>query len=117
MVSQATKDILSAYNTYRSNNNQSTVKYTASNSTPTNSSKYDIDSARTNLAQAESRVEIQNINEQMNQNQQDIEMVVSDYRSKNPRADQCTMNQDLRTKNAQYGGLLDDQQNLQELTH
>jgi hypothetical protein len=114
MVSQATKDILSAYNTYRSNNNQSTVKYTASNSTPTNSSKYDVDSARANLAQAESRVEIQNINEQMNQNQQDIEMVVSDYRSKNPRADQGTMNQDLRTKNAQYGGLLDDQQNLQE---
>ena len=114
MVSQKSKDILTAYNLYRARNDQSTVKYTSSESAPTDSSKYDVNSARANLAQAESRVEIQNINEQMNQNQQDIEMVVNDYRSKNPRADQGTMNQDLRTKNAQYGGLLDDQQNLQE---
>lgn len=105
---------MSAYNAYRVQSGQQTVAYTTSNSTPTDSSKYDVSSARANLAQAESRVEIQNINERMNDNQQDIEMVINDYRSRNPNADQGTMNQDLRTKNSQYGGLLDDQQNLQE---
>ena len=100
---------MSAYNAYRVQSGQQTVAYTTSNSTPTDSSKYDVSSARANLAQAESRVEIQNINERMNDNQQDIEMVINDYRSRNPNADQGTMNQDLRTKNSQYGGLLDDQ--------
>ena len=66
------------------------------------------------MVQAQSKVEIQNINEQMNNNQQDIEMVVNDYRSRNPNTDQATMNQDLRTQNPHYGGLIDDQQNLQE---
>ena len=113
MVSQKSKDILTAYNLYRARNNQSTVKYTASNSNQS-STKNEITVARANLVQAQSKVEIQNINEQMNNNQQDIEMVVNDYRSRNPNTDQATMNQDLRTQNPHYGGLIDDQQNLQE---
>ena len=112
MVSQATKDILSAYNTYRSNNNQSTVKYTASKNSTT--STQSVSQAKAQLAQAQSYEAIENINQKMNANQQDIEMVVNEYRSRNPNTGTAQMQQELRVKNPQYGGLIDDQRNLQE---
>ena len=111
MVSQATKDILSAYNKYRNENNQSTVKYTASR---TSNPTQDVSVAKIQLAQAQSYETIANINEKMNANQQDIEMVQNEYKARNPNAGQAQMNQDLRTQSPQYGGLIDDQRNLQE---
>ena len=63
MVSQATKDILSAYNKYRNENNQSTVKYTASR---TSNPTQDVSVAKIQLAQAQSYETIANINEKMN---------------------------------------------------
>ena len=111
MVSSEASKILAKYNAYRAQSGQSQVKYTASRNTEP---QKDVSVAKINLAQAQSREQIVNINEKMNANQQDIEMIQSDYRNRNPQSGSSKMNQELRVQNPQYGGLLDDQRNLQE---
>lgn len=112
MVSSEASKILARYNAYRATSGQSQVKYTASRDYV--EPEKDVSMAKINLVQAQSRAEIASINEKMNANQQDIEMIQSDYRNRNPQAGSTKMNQELRVQNPQYGGLLDDQRNLQE---